>query len=61
MRPWGMYFLNKMNLYSLEPTLTAHYKSSHQKHVRFEKLSAKETNSTILSLTKQREKQQTVC
>ena len=57
MRPWGMYFLNKTNLYSLGPTSTAHYKFSHQIHVRFEKSSEKETNSMTLSITKQHEKQ----
>ena len=61
MRPWGMYFLNKTNLYSLGPTSTARYKSSHQRHVHFEKSNEKETNSMTLSITKQLEKRQTVC
>ena len=41
MRPWGMYFLNKTNLYSQGPTSTAHYKFSHQIRVRFEKIKRK--------------------
>ncbi|GIR81346.1 MAG: hypothetical protein CM15mP83_0720 [Flavobacteriaceae bacterium] len=49
----GNVLLNKTNLYSLGPTSTARYKFSHQRHVRFEKSSEKETNSMILSITKQ--------
>ena len=41
MRPWGMYFLNKTNLYSLGLTLTAHYKSSRQKTRAFRKIKRK--------------------